>query len=65
VLCRDIIGVCGKNYTEPINILRGQNAEILALNLAVHMITTKLQRVKHLASSLEFLSTSERHGQFL
>jgi hypothetical protein len=38
---RDIIGVCGKNYTEPINILRGQNAEMLALNLAVHVITTR------------------------
>jgi len=41
VLCRDITGVYGKNYTEPINILCGQNAEMFVLNLAVHVITAR------------------------
>jgi len=40
MLYREIIAVCFEIYTIHINILCGQNVELLNVNLAVHIVTT-------------------------
>ena len=42
MLCREIITVCSEIHTKHINILRGQNVELLNVKLAVHIVTTGL-----------------------
>ena len=46
MLYSEIIAVCSQIHTQHINILCGQNVELLNAKLAVHMVTTGLQRVK-------------------
>jgi len=38
----EIIAVCSEIHTKHINILCGQNAELLNVKLAVHIVTTGL-----------------------
>ena len=45
MLYREIIAVCSEIH---INTLCGQNVELLNVKLAVHIVTTGLQRVKSL-----------------
>jgi len=39
---REIIAVCSEVHTNNINILCGQNVELLNVKLAVHIVTTGL-----------------------
>jgi len=48
MLYREIIAVCSEIHTIHINILCGHNVELLNVKLAVHIVTTGLQRVKSL-----------------
>jgi len=48
MLCREIIAVCSEIHTKHINTVCGQKVELLNVKLAVHIITTRLQRVKSL-----------------
>ena len=48
MLCREIIAVCSEIHTKHINILCGQNVELLNVELVVHIVTTGLLRVKSL-----------------
>ena len=45
MLYREIIAVCSEIHTEHINTVCGQNVELLNVKLAVHIVTTGLQRV--------------------
>ena len=45
---REIIAVCSQIHTKHINTLCGKNVELLNVKLAVHIVTTGLQRVKSL-----------------
>ena len=40
MLYREIIAVCSEIHTKHINILCGQNVELLNVKLAVHIVTT-------------------------
>jgi len=46
MLYREIIAVCSDIHTKHINTLCGQNVKLLNVKLAVHIVTTGLQRVK-------------------
>ena len=46
MLYRGIIAVCSQIHSKHINTLCGQNVELLNVKLAVHIVTTGLQRVK-------------------
>jgi len=46
MLYREIMAVCSEIHTKHINTLCGQNVELLNVKLAVHIVTTGLQRVK-------------------
>ena len=46
MLCGEIIAVFSQIHTELINTLCGLNVELLNVKLAVHIVTTGLQRVK-------------------
>ena len=48
MLYRQIIAVCFQIHTKHINTLCGQNVDLLNVKLAVHIVTTGLQRVKSL-----------------
>jgi hypothetical protein len=48
MLHREIIAVCSQINTKHINTLCGQYVELLNVKLAVHIVTTGLQRVKPL-----------------
>jgi len=48
MLYREIIVVCSKIHIKHINTHCGQNVEFLNVKLAVHIVTTGLQRVKSL-----------------
>ena len=48
MLYREIIAVCSQIHTKHINTVCGQNVELLNVKLAVHIVTTGLQRVKSL-----------------
>jgi hypothetical protein len=45
MLYREIIAVCYQIHTKHLNTLCGQNVELLNVKLAVHIVTTGLQRV--------------------
>jgi len=44
MLYREIIAVCSEIHTEHINTLCGQNTELVNVKLAVHVVTTGLER---------------------
>jgi len=44
MLYREIMAVCSEIHTKRINILCGQNVELLNVKLVVHIVTTGLQR---------------------
>jgi len=46
MLYREIIAICSEMHTKHINTLCGLNVELLILKLVVHIVTTRLQRVK-------------------
>jgi hypothetical protein len=48
MLYTEIIAVCSQIHTKHINTLCGQNGELLHVKLAVHIVTTRLLRVKSL-----------------
>jgi len=48
MLYREIMTVCSEIHTKHINIVCGQNVKLLKVKLAVHIVTTGLQRVKSL-----------------
>jgi len=48
MLYSEIIGDCSEIHTKHINTLCGQNVELMNVKLAVHIVTTDLQRVKSL-----------------
>jgi len=48
MLHREIIAVCSEIHIKHINTLCGQNVELFNVKLAVHTVTTGLQRVKSL-----------------
>ena len=48
MLCREIMAVCSEIHKTDINTVCGQNVELLNLKVAVHIVTTGLQRVKSL-----------------
>ena len=48
MLYREIITACSQIHAKHINTLRGQNVELLNVKLAVHVVTTRLQRVTSL-----------------
>ena len=45
---REIIAVFSHTHTKHISALCGRNVELLNVKLAVHIVTTGLQRVKSL-----------------
>jgi hypothetical protein len=51
MLCREIIAVCFEIHTKHINTLCGQNAELLNVKLAVHIVTTGLYRVMNVTAN--------------
>jgi len=48
MLYREIMAVCSEIHTKHINILCGQNVELLNVKLAVHIVTTGLKSIKSL-----------------
>ena len=48
MLYREIMAVCSEIHTKHINTLCRQNVELLNVKLAVHIVTSVLQRVKSL-----------------
>jgi len=48
MLYKEIMVVCCQIHTKHINTLCGQNVELLNVKLAVHIVTTGLQRIKPL-----------------
>jgi hypothetical protein len=46
MLYREIIAVCSQTHTEHINTLCGQNAELLNVKVAVHIVTTGILRTR-------------------
>jgi len=45
---RESIAVCSQIHTKHINTVCGQNVELFNVKLALHIVTTGLQRVKYL-----------------
>jgi len=48
MLYREIMAICSQINTKHINTLCGQDVEFFNVKLAVHIVTTGLQRVKYL-----------------
>jgi len=48
MLYREIMAVCSEIHTKLINTLCGQNTGLRYFKLVVHIVTTRLQRVKSL-----------------
>ena len=46
MLYREIMAVCSAIHTKHVNTLCVLNVELLSVKLAVHIVTTGLQRVK-------------------
>jgi len=44
MLYREIIAGCSQIHTKHVNTVCGQNVELLNVKLAVHIVTTGLQR---------------------
>ena len=55
MLYREIIALCSQIHTKHINALYGQNVQLLNVKLAVHIVTTGLQRVKSLLQNQSVL----------
>ena len=55
MLYREIIAVCSQIHTKHINTLCGQNVELLNVKLAVHIVTTELQKVRPVAGNAMIL----------
>ena len=55
MLYREIIAVCSQIHTKHINTLCGQNVELLNVKLAVHIVTTGLQRVKSVIKTSQLM----------
>jgi len=53
MLYREIMAVCSEIHTKHINTLCGQNAELLNVKLAVHLVTSVLS---YLPGSLHYYS---------
>ena len=45
MLYREIIAVCSQIHTKHINTLCGQNVELLNVELAVHVVSLRLEKV--------------------
>jgi hypothetical protein len=48
MLYNEIIAVCSEIHTKHINTLYRQNVELLNVKLAVHIVTTGIQKFKSL-----------------
>ena len=48
MLYREIFAVCSHIQPKQMNTLCGQNVELLNVKVAVHIVTTGIQRVKYL-----------------
>ena len=48
MLCTEIITICSQIHTKHTSALCWQNVEFVNVKLAVHIVTTGLQRVKYL-----------------
>jgi len=59
MLNREIITVCSQIHTKYINTLCGQNVELLNVKLAVHIMTTGLQRVKSAIKTSQLMLNRE------
>jgi len=46
MLYREIIAICSQIHTKHINTVCGQNVELLNVKLAVHIVTTELEKRK-------------------
>jgi hypothetical protein len=56
MLYREIIAVCSQIHTKHINALCGQNVELLNDKVAVHIVTTRVQRVRrHFSEASSFM----------
>ena len=55
MLYREIMAVCSQIHTKHINTLCGQNVELLNVKLAVHIVTTGLQRVVSLIKTSQLM----------
>jgi hypothetical protein len=60
MLYREVIAVCSEIHAKHINTLCGQNVELLNVILVVHIVTTRLQRVRDFF--LSFISEKMRGG---
>ena len=49
------MAVCSEIHTKHINTVCGQNVELLNVKLAVHIVTTGLQRVKSHEAATEWV----------
>jgi len=49
------MAVCSEIHTKHINTLCGQNVELLNVKLAVHIVTTGLQRVKSVIKTSQLM----------
>jgi len=49
------MAVCSEIHTKHINTVCGQNVELLNVKLAVHIVTTRLQRVKSLIKTSQLM----------
>jgi len=58
MLCKEIIAVGSQIHIKHIDTLCGQNVELLHIKLAVHIVTTGLQRVKPIARNATKLYSS-------
>ena len=58
MLYTERIAVCSEIHTRHINTLCGQNVELLNVKLAVHIVTTGIQRVKPIATEATKLYSS-------
>jgi len=60
MLYREIMAVCSQIHTKHINTLRGQNVELLNVKLAVHIVSTGLQKFHKQIFSHRLLSVPHR-----
>ena len=51
----EILAVCSEIHTKHINIVCGQNVELLNVKLAVHIVTTGLYSVKSVTKTSQLL----------
>ena len=63
MLYREIIAVCSEIHTKHVDTVCGQNVELLNVKLAVHIVTTGIERVEcfHKALSIRVLTEADSH----